>query len=173
MKPNRQFIIPFRGLATGSHKFAFEIGDKFFDDFEESEISKGKVLVNVDLNKMANMLELDFKLSGSVVVTCDRCLDEFDMPVSFETILYVKFGDTTHEQTDEILIISHAEGELDLAQYIYEYIHLSLPYKRIHPNDKKGKSLCNKDMLKKLNKYVSGEHSDNSLNNLKNLLNQN
>ena len=173
VKSNRQFVIPFKGLKTGKHGFVFNINDKFFDDFEGSEITKAKVYVNIDLIKVVNMIELEFRLKGSVIVTCDRCLDEFEMPVEYDTKLYVKFGDITEEQTDEVVILSYAEGELDITQYIYEYIHLSLPYKRVHPNDEKGRSTCNKDMLKRLNEYAISGHADTHLGDLKNLMNQN
>jgi uncharacterized protein len=172
VKPNRQFVIPFKGLATGNHDFVFEIDDKFFEDFKESEITKSKILAKVNLRKMVNMLELDFTLSGTVIVICDRCLDEFEMLLDYQTKLFVKFGESNQEQSDEIIVLSYTEGELDIKQYIYEYIHLSLPYKRVHPNDKKGNSLCNKGMLKKLNEYSMGEKLDNQ-NILKNLMNQN
>jgi uncharacterized metal-binding protein YceD (DUF177 family) len=121
------------------------------------------------------MLEFDFILKGSVIVTCDRCLDDLEVPVDFSSKLFVKFGDTTEEQTDEIIVLSHAEHELDISQYIYEFAHLSLPFKRVHP-DKKGKSTCNKEMLKKLDEYIirnEQEETDPRWDDLKNLLNHN
>ncbi|HEY4784705.1 MAG TPA: DUF177 domain-containing protein [Bacteroidales bacterium] len=174
MKPNRQFVIPFKGLKVGKHSFVYDIDDKFFDDYEESEITQGKVHVVVDLDKKTNLLELQFELSGNVMVTCDRCLDEFEMPIAYNAELFVKFGDISEEQTDEIIVLSHNEFELDVAQYIYEFVHLSLPYKRVHPADSKGRSTCNKEMLKKLNEYIIRENDENNdprWDDLKNLLN--
>ena len=173
MKSNHQFVILFRGLSPGKHDFTFDVDNNFFNDFEGSEINKGKVLVNIRLNKTANLLELDFNLKGKVIVTCDRCLDEFEMAVKYLTKLFVKFGDIAEEEEDdEIIILSHADGELDIKQYIYEYIHLSLPYKRVHP-DKQGQSTCNKEMLKKLDEYTIREPKVSPLNDLKNLMNKN
>jgi uncharacterized protein len=174
VKSNRQFVIPFKGLKEGRHDFIFEIGDKFFDDFPESEIKKGDVQVNVYLVKRVNMLEFEFEISGNVWATCDRCLDEFLLPIEYEANLFVKFGEISEEQTDEIILLSSSETEIDLLQYIYEFIHLSLPYRKVHPNDKKGKSLCNKEMLKKISEYTTRENIENSNNpewdNLKNFL---
>ena len=174
MKPNRQFVIPFKGLSIGKHNFVFDIDDKFFDDYEQSEITKGKIHVEVDLDKRTNLLELYFTLAGNVMITCDRCLDEFKMPIEFTTEMFIKFGDVTEEQTDEIIVLSHNEFELDVAQYIYEFVHLSLPYKRVHPNDSKGRSTCNEEMLKKLEEYIireKDEDNDPRWDDLKNLLN--
>jgi uncharacterized metal-binding protein YceD (DUF177 family) len=157
VKSDRQFIIPFSGLKVGRHDFVFAIDDKFFDGFENTEINHGKVKIEVFLNKNVNLLEFDIQLKGDIMVSCDRCLDEFSIPIAYATKLFVKFGETNEEQTDEIIVLSFSEHEFDLKQYLYEYILLSLPYRRVHPNDKKGKSLCNKEMLKKLNEYVVRE----------------
>jgi uncharacterized metal-binding protein YceD (DUF177 family) len=174
VKSNRQFVIPFKGLKVGRHNFVFDIDDTFFDDYEQSEVTKGKVHAEIDLDKRANMLELHFRLSGNVMVICDRCLDEFELPIKYETALFVKFGDVNEEQTDEIIVLSHNEFEIDAAQYIYEFVHLSLPYKRVHPNDSKGRSTCNKEMLKKLDEYIIRENEDDKdprWDELQNLLN--
>ena len=173
MKSNRQFVIPFKGLSAGNHDFVFDVDKRFFDDFEGSEINEGKIKVFVNLTKTVNFLELNFRLEGNVLVTCDRCLDEFELPIEYLTKLYVKFGDVTDDQNDEIIMLSYSEGELDIKQFIYEYIHLSLPYKRVHPNDKKGKSTCNAEMLKKLGEYTVKEHTETPWDDLKKLMNKN
>lgn len=173
MKSNRQFVIPFKGLKTGKHDFAFDIDDHFFEDFKESEVTKGNVHVDVLLDKKTNMLEISFDLKGKVMVACDRCLDDVEMPIDFKAKLYVKFGDVTEEQTDEIIVLSHNETELDIAQDIYEYVHLALPYKRVHPDDEKGESTCNKEMLQKLKEYLTdrNEDTDPRWDGLKNFMN--
>lgn len=104
------------------------------------------------------MLEFEFELSGEIWVLCDRCLDEFLLPIEYHTKLFVKFGEETEEQTDEIILLSYGESEIDLTQYVYEFVHLSLPYRKIHPNDKKGNSMCNKEMLKKISEYSIREN---------------
>jgi uncharacterized protein len=176
VKSNRQFVIPFKGLKVGRHDFHFEIDDAFFDDYQGSEIKKGKISVAIDLIKRENMLEFDFDISGDIMVTCDRCLEEFLLPIEYQTKLFVKFSESSEEQTDEIILLSYNETEIDLSQYIYEYIHLSLPYRKVHPNDKKGKSLCNKEMIKKLEEYAIRESKQNTnpeWDHLKDLLNNN
>ena len=40
------------------------------------------------------------------------------------------------------------------SQFFYEYIHLALPIKRIHPDDKKGRSTCNPVMIRKLEDHL-------------------
>ena len=53
---------------------------------------------------------------------------------AFRGHLTVKFSDgETDEYDGEMMWISPSESEVDLAQYIYESIVLSLPYQRVHP----------------------------------------
>ena len=134
--------IAHKALSVGTHRFDFKIGDRFFEAFEGSEIHRGKADVQVVLNKQSNLLTLDFRIEGEVCVTCDRCLEEFMMPVGYTGTLAVRYSETEQESDGEVMWISPAEGEVSLAQYIYESIILSLPYQRVHPEGE-----CDADML--------------------------
>lgn len=151
-------MISFSGIKTGSHNYNFQIGDWFFENFEYSEIKKGNVGVDLVLNKQENMLVLDFAINGNVNVTCDRCLENFDFPVNDKKRLIVKFGDKTYEQTDEITILSLKEYQIDISKYIYEYIHLLLPIKRVHPDEKN----CNNEIINIL-KDINNAKNNNSV----------
>ena len=69
-----QYTIPFSGLKEGEHLFDFIADDRFFAGFEESEITKGSVAVQVKLEKRSTYLRLSFALKGEVELICDRCL---------------------------------------------------------------------------------------------------
>jgi uncharacterized protein len=141
----RQFLIPYIGLKQGDHRFEYSVNELFFEELGYSEIKKGLFNVNLDLMKQSSMMTLHFKINGSLTVICDRCLDEFVMPIEAEQKLFVKFGDETHEETDEIFILSRNEQELDISQFIYEYIILAIPPVCMHPEGE-----CNPEFLKKL-----------------------
>lgn len=149
MKDLKKYVIPFAGLKEGRHEFEFDVDDSFFDQFDSSEIKKGKLGVSVILLKSQQILEMSFNINGSVKTICDRCLDEFDLPVTYQGKLFFKFGEESYELTDEIMILSSSEHEINISQFIYEFIHLALPYRRIHP-DINGVSGCNEGMIKKL-----------------------
>ena len=74
-----------------------------------------------------------------------------------------------------LLLLPADEHELDLKQYIYEYIHLALPIKRVHPDDKNGKSTCDPEMLKKLKEHIVNNENENDprWDELKKLMNNN
>ena len=125
-----QYIVQFGGLPLGLHEFEFEVNDKFFQGFENSEISKADISVFATLTKQNNLLQMNFNISGTVAIDCDRCLKNFDFPVETEENLVIKHGNPA-ESTDEILVIEEGKEEFDVSQYIYEYISLALPARRV------------------------------------------
>ena len=136
--------IAHKALSVGTHRFDFKIGDRFFEAFEGSEIHRGKADVQVVLNKQSNLLTLDFRIEGEVCVTCDRCLEEFMMPVGYTGTLAVRYSETEQESDGEVMWMLPGEDRVELAQYIYESIVLSLPYQRVHPEGE-----CNPEMLER------------------------
>jgi uncharacterized metal-binding protein YceD (DUF177 family) len=150
-----QFAIQFAGLKPGSYNFDFAINESFFEKFTESEIKKGAVNVQVELQRQARMMVLLFNMNGSVILTCDRCLDEFGFPIDHQTKLIVNFGKDNSEDSEEIITIAESENEINIAQFVYEFIHLALPMKRIHPDDEKGVSTCNSEVMKKLKEHTA------------------
>jgi len=138
MKVKKEFLIPFVGLKQGKHQFEFDIDKTFFDDFEFDEYNNVNVKVNLVLEKKSTMLELSFKHKGTVNVPCDLSNEDFDLPIKGKLNLIVKFGDEYNDDNDEMLVLPHGEYQVDVAQYIYEMIVLSVPTKRVHPGIKDG-----------------------------------
>jgi uncharacterized protein len=155
----RQYTIPFRGLKEGRHDFEFVADNSFFEQFDSSEVEKGLVRVRVEMVRHNQFLELHFSLSGRVTVQCDRCLAPYAQGIDHRATLYVRFGETTHEQSDEIFILAESAAELRIEQFIYEYVHLALPVKRIHP-EIDGHSGCDPQMLDWLDAHKVQEGSD-------------
>ncbi len=169
------FKLPISGLKEGHHFYDFEIGNKFFEEFEESEIKEGDLSVRVELDKRSSHFDLVVKISGRVRICCDRCLEMFFHPVECENKLLIKFGKVWDDSDPDIIIIPADEPELDIEQYLYEFIHLALPIKRIHPPDATGASTCNPEMLNKLNQHLVNENklNDPRWDELKKLINNN
>lgn len=154
LNPLKQFNIGFVGLSLGKHSFSFGIDGTFFSCFEFSEVSKGELQVELLLEKQSSMLVLDFSIKGFVELECDRCLEIYKQPLEVERRLYVKFGDTFSEQTDEIIVIPSGESHFDVSQYVYEYIHLGLPMQHIHMDDQTPGKGCDPVVLEKVNQYL-------------------
>jgi len=147
------YAVRISGLVEGDHDFAFELDQKFFALFEHSEIEEGNVMAKVLLEKKTGLFALHFTLTGEVEVICDRCLDSYSAPISSLQTVFVKTGSTPGEIEDDVLMIGRDDHEIDVGSYMYEFIILALPYKRIHPSDKDGNSLCNPEMLKRLDAH--------------------
>ncbi len=155
MQTRKEYIIQFVGLSAGTHLYDFNIGEKFFKSFDYSEIKQASILVKLALLKQSTMMVFQFEISGTVKAVCDRCAAEFDLPISGNYKLIVKVGGSeTGDEDDDIITIAANEHELDLSQFLYEYIALSVPIKRVHPDNLKGESTCDKEMLKKLNDFL-------------------
>jgi len=164
MKLSQKFIIPFVGLKLGKHIFDYTIDKTFLDIFNYDEFDKLDTQVTLTFDKLSTLMELTFKLKGFVEVPCDRSNLLFDLPIKGKLKIIVKFGEKFNADHDEILIIPHGTSELDVSQYIYELIILSIPLKRIHPDYKKGSIVIENE------KPTSTKETDPRWDNLKKIL---
>ncbi len=138
MSKTKEYVIPFVGLKLGKHKFEYQINNAFFEIFDYNEFQNSDIRVSVVLDKKSNLLEIDFKHKGTVNVPCDLTSEDFDLPVKGKLKLIVRFGDTYNNDNEELLIVPFGEFEIDISQYIYEMIVLSIPLRRVHPGIKDG-----------------------------------
>jgi len=138
MKLLKEFIIQFVGLKIGEHCFEYKIDNKFFESFEYEEFNEVNVDVNIILVKKTTLLELNFKATGTVNVFCDLTNEPYNQEIENEFDLVVNFGEEFNDENEEILILPHGEYEINIAQYIYELIALSIPSRRLHPGIKDG-----------------------------------
>ncbi|NNK81542.1 MAG: DUF177 domain-containing protein [Flavobacteriaceae bacterium] len=159
MKQFKAFTIKFVGLKEGEHCFEYKIGKTFFEDFKYDEYNDANILAKATLNKKTTLLELIFDVKGTVNVNCDVSNEPFNLEVENQFNLVVKFGNEYNDENDEILIIPHAEYEINIAQYFYELIVLSVPTKRVHPGVEDGS--LESDILKKLEELSPKETHEN------------
>ena len=138
MKQLNEFLIPFIGLKLGKHQFEYQVNNKFFADFGFDEFEDSSVKVNVVLEKKSTFMELTLKHKGSVNVPCDLTGEFFDLPIKGKIDVVVQFGEQFNNDNEELLILPHGEHQIDIKQYIYEMIVLSVPLKKVHPGIKDG-----------------------------------
>lgn len=129
----KEYTIPFVGLKVGKHQFQYTVDNKFFELFDFTEFNSAAIEVDIILDKKSTMLELQFKSKGVVNVDCDVSSEPFDLKIKGKLMLVVKFGEEYNDDNEEMLIIPHGEYQINVAQYIYEMIVLSVPAKRVHP----------------------------------------
>ena len=165
------FKISYTGLKIGTHQFDFKINKEFFNSIEYSELHDGNVDFTLYLHKQERLMELDFEFSGFVNVQCDRCLAFYNQEISGKEKLFVKFGKDDSEGNETVIVLSEKEHQLDITHYIYEFIMLSLPYKCIHPEDEEGNSLCNPEMIERIENHAKSGSTDHRWDALKKLKN--
>ena len=155
MGSGNKYSLNINELAIGKHSFSFEVDDRFFSNFEGGEITRGKARVDIALTKQSSMLTLDFYIRGEVMVVCDRCLGEFMMAVDYRGTLFVKYSEEEKEEEADVIWIRPGDGEVDLAQYIYDSIALSLPCRKVHSEGQ-----CDPEMLKRFRIVSQAEFDD-------------
>lgn len=121
------------GLSNRIHHFNYEIGEPFFRQYGSDLLSEGSFHVDVELNRHETFIEAAFKMKGAARLVCDRSLEPFDFPIETGRKIVFKFGDANEELSDEIIMIHRETAVLELGQYIYEFIALMVPMKKLHP----------------------------------------
>jgi len=145
----QDIVIPIKGLPLGESTFRFEIGEPFFQAFENGQIKDADCSVKVSVMRHQTLLDIVCEIGGFVVVECDRCLEDLTLKVDIAPHLTVGFGTVDVDDLgaeDDVQVVDHAESELNLNQFVYDYICLGLPLVKVHPEGK-----CNPEMLR----YIS------------------
>ena len=142
-----KYNVDLKGMRVASLELEFDLDNAFFADIDGEEFQKGAVKAKVAVNKNRDIFDFSFSLAGTVSVPCDRCLDDLAIDVDTENTLRVKLGESYADEGD-IVVVPENEGDLNIAWYLYEFIVLALPMKRVHAPGK-----CNHEMTGKLKRH--------------------
>ena len=134
----KAFSVNIIGLSFKAHQFEYEFGSAFFEKYGKDPVSDGHFSASVVLNKHETFIEAEFKIKGEAKLICDRSLEPFDFPVDIDSRIMFKYGEEESELSDEIIIITRDKVSLELGQYMYEFISLSIPIKKVHPKFQDG-----------------------------------
>ena len=171
MSRRREFEIAFVGLKPGVHEYNYEINDRFFEAFQQQDFRNCKANVKLQLDKKSSFMQLKFEIGGSLEVTCDRCNNELPLELWDEFNITVKMVEepglmNDQEEDPDVYYISRGESHLDVAEWIYEFINLSLPMQKTCDFEKMDGPRCNKaalEMLKKLEAEEIREPKENPI----------
>ena len=143
MRQKIDTVVQFSGLKTGKYEYSYRLDSSFFEEYENDELRDGKVDFEVVLERSERMLLITFFYKGEVKTTCDRCLGEMKVPVEGEEKLCVKFSDTETSEDENVVYLPESAYQIDLAQWMYEYVAVSMPMQHVHPEVE-----CDPEMLK-------------------------
>lgn len=141
------YKVPLASLPHGIHKFEYQLGKQFFTDMENTDIHDADIKVELTVNYKSDLYQMDFAVSGTYTLICDRCLDDLVMPVDTTYSLGVKYGEDYNDDSDELLIIPSSDTYLNVAYMIHDTVALTIPIKHVHPQGKCNRQMC--DLLKK------------------------
>ncbi len=171
MGTKREYEIAFVGLKPGIHEYNYQVDDKFFADYKETDpedigFKNCNASVKLLLEKNTSFLMLKFEVGGSVNVICDRCGNTLPIDLWDEFNLVIKQIENPdemnqNEEDPDVFYISRTESHIHLADWIYEFVMLSIPMQRMCSEEEIGGPQCNKEILALLKKMNSGTVEDN------------
>lgn len=155
MNNRREFEIAFVGLRPGVHEFEYSIDDKFFAAYGEQEFTNCSAKIKLLLDKKNGFLQLKFDIDGFADVVCDRCSNPLKKQLWEEFNIIVKMVEEPEamnltEEDPDIYYISRGESHLKIADWIYEFVSLSVPLQKMCDEEEMGGPQCNVEVLEKL-----------------------
>jgi len=155
MNSKREFEIPFVGLKPGIHHYEYDITEKFFEAYQQQDFKNCTANVKLTLDKKSGFMLLKFEIGGNVEVNCDRCGNDLPIDLWDEFNIVVKLVDdpelmNEQEEDPDVYYISRGESHLHIADWIYEFINLSIPMQKMCKPEEIGGPHCNKEVLEML-----------------------
>ena len=110
---------------------------------------------------------LKFEVTGKMDVVCDRCGNPLQMDLWDEFNMIIKLVENPDEMNEteddpDIYYISRTESHLHLADWIYEFVVLSIPMQRMCNESEMGGPQCNQEILNMLKKMGAGNIENNN-----------
>lgn len=150
------YKLPLKSLSLGIQQFSYHMGDAEFDIDGTGDVKHGDVQVTLDVErKQSDIFVLQLAFSGTITITCDRCLDDLSLPVDTHYHLSVKYGDEYDDSRDNVLVIPSHWRELDLLPLMRDTVLLTIPIKHVHADGE-----CNEAMMEKLSELAADMDGD-------------
>ena len=138
MKSLSPYLVKFSGLKEGVHLFDFEIGNKFFKNFDYYDFADANIKTILELEKKQTLLNLEFRFNGEVEVQCDLSMEMFSLELETDYNVVIKFKDDTESSDDKVVFLPTGSNNIDVSHIIYESIILGVPQKKVHPGIENG-----------------------------------
>ena len=131
-------MVKFSGLKEGMHLFNYELGNKFFKNFDYYDFLDAKLFAKLELEKQSTLLNLKFSFNGEIEVQCDVSMESFNLDLETEHAVVVKFKDDIISTDDKVIFMPAGSHSIDVSHLIYESIILAVPQKKVHPGIENG-----------------------------------
>ena len=162
MEALTEFTIPVHGIQDGVHHFDYVIDWRFFKHFEGSPVDQGRFDVRALFTKDNDHWILSAEINGTLDTACDRCLAPISLPVSGSHVIIVKFDEEVEEDPDpDVIYLSRDISHWNIAQYLHEFIVLSIPVTKTYDCESEAELPCDKEVLAKLEQEEQTEGEGN------------
>lgn len=156
MSSRREYEIAFVGLKPGIHEYNYTVDDRFFEDYGEQDFKAVNAQVKLLLEKAVSFLRLRFEIGGGAEVTCDRCNSNLPLQLFEEFSVTVKMTDEPEqanavEEDPDVFYISRGESHIDVKDWIYEFVNLSIPMQKTCAYEAMDGPYCNPEARELLN----------------------
>ena len=125
-------------MKEGMHLFNYELGNKFFKNFDYYDFLDAKLFAKLELEKQSTLLNLKFSFNGEIEVQCDVSMESFNLDLETEHAVVVKFKDDIISTDDKVIFMQAGSHSIDVSHLIYESIILAVPQKKVHPGIENG-----------------------------------
>lgn len=150
------FKIDLLGRNIDGLKVEYTIDDSFFQKID-GLIWRGQVHTTVEVaGNTQSRYRFTIRSRGIVYAPCDRCLADVAVPVDTVDELSVMLGDDYSDEGD-LVVVPENDGVIDISQFIYEYIALSMPLKLVHAPGE-----CDEAMIDVLKAHLSARSSEDT-----------
>ena len=129
----KKFVIDIYKIRNKFHQFEFEVDEIFFNSLDQELVKSGKLKAKIDLEKNDSFIGMDIDIEGTVELVCDRSLDSYHHPIKEHRKVIFKYGDQEQELDHDVVMITNDTQQLDVGQYIFEFVGLAVPMKKLHP----------------------------------------
>ena len=134
------------GSRLQGSRFEWDLDDSFFAAID-GLIQHGNIHTTVECQSAGSTYRFQISSVGKVIVPCDRCLADLELRIETTDELLVRQG-SEYSYEGDCVIVPEADGFINLAQFIYEFIALSMPITLTHEPGK-----CDEAMMHELSKH--------------------
>lgn len=142
-----KFSVPLKTMAEGTQEYTYHLDKQFFVTMESTDVHDADLDAVLTVTHKHDIYNLDFHITGTVTLICDRCLDDLILPIDTTYNVAVKYGED-YSETDDTLVIPESDLTLNVSYMIYDTASLAIPLKHVHPLGK-----CNRAMSALLKKH--------------------
>ena len=99
---------------------------------------KANVNSSLDLTSLGEFIEVKGHVSGSIKLTCDLCLEEFEYKLDFpidemyaKNSLFEEYSQETEIKEGQFVTDLNGSNEIDIYDLLYQSVILQLPNKKV------------------------------------------